>query len=76
MSTEASPARAISAETLKYLPWLVAVALFMENLDATIVNTSIPTMSANLGVAPLSLKGVLTSYTLSLNVDDPINALA
>ena len=63
----------ISAETKRYLPWLVAVALFMENLDATIVNTAVPTMSANLGVAPLSLKAVLTSYTLSLAVFIPVS---
>src|SRR4051812_18499851 len=61
------------AETRRYLPWLVAVALFMENLDATIVNTAVPTMAASLGVAPLSLKGVLTSYTLSLAVFIPIS---
>lgn len=58
---------------LKVLPWLVAVALFMENLDATILNTAVPTMSASLGVEPLSLKGVLTSYTLSLAVFIPIS---
>jgi EmrB/QacA subfamily drug resistance transporter len=57
----------------RYLPWLVAMALFMENLDATIVNTAVPTMSASLGVEPLSLKGVLTSYTLSLAVFIPIS---
>src|SRR3954466_3114425 len=61
------------AETRRYLPWLVAVALFMENLDATIVNTAVPTMSASLGVAPLSLRGVLTSYTLALAVFIPIS---
>src|SRR5215203_651445 len=61
------------ASTRRYLPWLVAVALFMENLDATIVNTAVPTMSASLGVAPLSLKAVLTSYTLSLAVFIPIS---
>src|SRR5678815_5095007 len=61
------------AMTRRYLPWLVAVALFMENLDATIVNTAVPTISANLGVAPLSLKAVLTSYTLSLAVFIPIS---
>ncbi|MGC4073075.1 MAG: DHA2 family efflux MFS transporter permease subunit [Nibricoccus sp.] len=55
------------------LPWLVAVALFMENLDATIINTAVPTMSASLGVDPLSLKAVLTSYTLSLAVFIPIS---
>src|SRR4051812_36386205 len=65
--TETSP------EIRRYLPWLVAVALFMENLDATIVNTAVPTMAVNLGVAPLSLKAVLTSYTLSLAVFIPIS---
>ncbi len=67
------PSPAVSAETRRYLPWLVAVALFMENLDATIVNTAVPTMAASLGVAPLSLKAVLTSYTLSLAVFIPIS---
>lgn len=57
----------------RYMPWLVAVALFMENLDATIVNTAVPTMATSLNVAPLSLKGVLTSYTLSLAVFIPIS---
>lgn len=61
------------ASTRRYLPWIVAVALFMENLDATIVNTAVPTISASLGVAPLSLKAVLTSYTLSLAVFIPIS---
>jgi EmrB/QacA subfamily drug resistance transporter len=78
MSSVASPGMfnrgcADPIETRRYLPWLVAVALFMENLDATIVNTAVPTMSANLGVAPLSLKAVLTSYTLSLAVFIPIS---
>ncbi len=60
-------------QTKRYLPWLVAVALFMENLDATIVNTAVPTMAVNLNVTPLSLKGVLTSYTLCLAVFIPIS---
>jgi len=61
------------AESKRFLPWLVAVALFMENLDATIVNTAVPTMATNLGVEPLSLKAVLTSYTLCLAVFIPIS---
>ncbi|MBS0633365.1 MAG: DHA2 family efflux MFS transporter permease subunit [Verrucomicrobia bacterium] len=63
----------IDASTKRLLPWLVAVALFMENLDATIINTAVPAMSENLQVAPLSLKAVLTSYTLSLAVFIPIS---
>src|SRR4051812_25443178 len=77
MSSIAAPETAEGAvniaEVRRYLPWLVAVALFMENLDATIVNTAVPTMAAALHVAPLSLKGVLTSYTLSLAVFIPIS---
>ena len=45
----------------RYLPWVVATALFMEQLDSTIVNTAIPSMALSLSVAPLSLKAVVTS---------------
>ena len=69
----AAPTVGELARTKRYMPWLVAVALFMENLDATIVNTAVPTMAMSLDVAPLSLKGVLTSYTLSLAVFIPIS---
>src|ERR1700684_2800314 len=55
------------------LPWLVAVAFFMESLDTTILNTAVPAISSALGVAPLSMKAVLASYTLSLAVFLPIS---
>jgi EmrB/QacA subfamily drug resistance transporter len=55
------------------LPWLVAVAFFMESLDTTILNTAVPAIAAALHVAPLSLKSVLASYTLSLAVFIPIS---
>ncbi len=58
----------------KILPWLVAVAFFMESLDTTILNTAVPKMAAALGVAPLSMKSVLSSYTLSLAVFIPISS--
>src|SRR6202451_4463372 len=57
----------------RLLPWLVAVALFMESLDTTILNTAVPTISSALGVTPLSMKAVLASYTLSLAVFIPIS---
>ena len=56
-----------------FLPWVVATALFMEQLDSTIVNTAIPAMAASLNVTPLSLKAVVTSYILSLAVGIPIS---
>jgi EmrB/QacA subfamily drug resistance transporter len=56
-----------------YLPWLVATALFMEQLDSTIVNTAVPSMAVSLNVTPLSLKAVVTSYILSLAVCIPVS---
>jgi EmrB/QacA subfamily drug resistance transporter len=57
----------------RILPWVVAVAFFMESLDTTILNTAIPAVAAALHVAPLSMKAVLTSYTLSLAVFIPVS---
>ncbi len=57
----------------RLVPWLVAVAFFMEALDTTILNTAVPTMADALHVAPLSMKSVLTSYTISLAVFIPIS---
>src|SRR3984885_9599930 len=67
-----SPA-ALAPESKSLLPWLVAVAFFMEQLDTTILNTAVPTIAAALKVAPLSMKSVLASYTLSLAVFIPIS---
>jgi EmrB/QacA subfamily drug resistance transporter len=65
---------ATSVQTVKrYLPWLVATVLFMEQLDSTIVNTAVPAMANSLNVTPLSLKAVVTSYILSLAVGIPIS---
>ena len=66
-----SPAPSDAAKRL--LPWLVAVAFFMESLDTTILNTAVPAISKALNVTPLSMKAVLASYTLSLAVFIPIS---
>ena len=62
-----------SATAKRLLPWLVAVGFFMESLDTTILNTAVPTIAHALNVAPLSMKAVLASYTLSLAVFIPIS---
>jgi EmrB/QacA subfamily drug resistance transporter len=62
-----------SGASKRLLPWLVAVAFFMESLDTTILNTAVPAISAALHVTPLSMKAVLASYTLSLAVFIPIS---
>ena len=63
----------LATSSKRLLPWLVAVAFFMESLDTTILNTAVPAISAALRVAPLSMKAVLASYTLSLAVFIPIS---
>lgn len=57
----------------RLLPWLVAVAFFMQALDSTILNTAVPTMAVALDVAPLDMKSVLSCYTLSVAVFVPIS---
>ena len=36
----------------RFLPWVVATALFMEQLDSTIVNTAVPSMAASSACDP------------------------
>jgi EmrB/QacA subfamily drug resistance transporter len=57
----------------RLLPWIVAIAFLMESLDTTILNTAVPTIAEALHVVPLSMKAVLSSYTLSLAVFIPIS---
>ena len=66
-------ARMDSPTVKRFLPWVIATALFMEQLDSTIVNTAVPSMAASLHVTPLSLKAVVASYILSLAVCIPVS---
>jgi EmrB/QacA subfamily drug resistance transporter len=68
-----TPSTRPPAAIKRLLPWLVAVAFFMESLDTTILNTAVPVVSKALGVAPLAMRSVLASYTLSLAVFIPIS---
>jgi EmrB/QacA subfamily drug resistance transporter len=45
----------------------------MESLDTTILNTAVPTIADALHVVPLSMKAVLSSYTISLAVFIPVS---
>ena len=69
MTTSAPPSDAIK----RLLPWLVAVAFFMQSLDTTILNTAVPAIARAMDVMPLSVKAVLASYTLSLAVFIPVS---
>jgi EmrB/QacA subfamily drug resistance transporter len=69
----ATPPAGSDDSTKKLLPWLVAVAFFMQSLDTTILNTAVPAIAKAMDVTPLSVKSVLASYTLSLAVFIPIS---
>src|SRR5476649_1243281 len=53
------------------LPLIVACALFMENLDSTVVATALPAIARSLGQSPLTLNVAMTCYLLSLAVFIP-----
>jgi EmrB/QacA subfamily drug resistance transporter len=55
----------------RIVPLIVATALFMENMDSTVISTSLPAIAAALGTNPLALKLAVTSYLLSLAIFIP-----
>src|SRR3974390_2464488 len=55
----------------RVIPLSVAPALFMENMDSTVIATSLPAIAADIGTSPLTLKLAITSYLLSLAVFIP-----
>jgi EmrB/QacA subfamily drug resistance transporter len=55
------------------LPFVVACAMFMQNLDSTVIATALPTIARSLGESPLRLNVAITCYLLSLAVFIPIS---
>ena len=57
----------------RLVPLIVACALFMENLDATIISTALPAIARDLNEDPLHLSLAITSYLLSLAIFIPLS---
>jgi EmrB/QacA subfamily drug resistance transporter len=55
------------------IPIVLAVALFMEHMDATVIATSLPAIAADIGTSPITLKLALTSYYVALAVFIPVS---
>ena len=55
------------------VPLIVACALFMENLDSTVISTALPAIALDIHEDPIALKLALTSYLLTLAVFIPIS---
>ena len=60
-----------AAPNFRVVALIVATALFMEQLDATVLATALPTMARDFGVGAPVMSIVLTSYLLSLAVFIP-----
>ena len=58
------------------VPLIIACALFMENLDSTVVSTSLPAIARSFGENPLRLNLAITSYLLSLGIFIPVSGWA
>ncbi|MBX3576156.1 MAG: MFS transporter [Rhizobiaceae bacterium] len=56
------------------VPLILAIALFMENMDSTVIATSLPAIAADIGTSPIALKLALTSYLVSLAIFIPVSA--
>lgn len=65
-----------SRSALVVTPLIIATALFMEQLDGTVLATALPAMAADLHEDPVALKLALTSYLLSLAVFIPLSGWA
>ncbi|HUH48940.1 MAG TPA: DHA2 family efflux MFS transporter permease subunit, partial [Mycoplana sp.] len=57
----------------RIVPLILAVALFMEQMDSTVIATSLPAIAHDLGVGPITLKLALTAYMVSLAIFIPLS---
>lgn len=57
----------------RLIPLIIASALFMENMDSTVIATSLPAIAADLGTDAIVLKLAFTTYLLSLAVFIPVS---
>jgi EmrB/QacA subfamily drug resistance transporter len=62
-----------TGELNRTTPLILAVALFMENMDSTVISTSLPAIAQSIGTSPIALKLALTAYLVSLAVFIPIS---
>ena len=58
---------------IRVTPLILAVALFMEQMDSTVIATSLPAIAADIGSDPIALKLALTAYFVALAIFIPIS---
>ncbi|MDP3316433.1 MAG: MFS transporter [Devosia sp.] len=60
--------------SLRLTPLILAVALFMENMDSTVIATSLAAIASDIGTEPIALKLALTTYMVALAIFIPISS--
>ena len=48
------------------MPWMVAISFFMQMLDSSILNTSLPSIAIDFNTSPLQMQAVVVSYMLTV----------
>ncbi|WP_024549223.1 multidrug transporter subunit MdtD [Siccibacter turicensis] len=61
------------ARSMSGLPWIAAMAFFMQALDATILNTALPAIAESLNRSPLAMQSTIISYTLTVAMLIPVS---
>ncbi|KIS45061.1 multidrug transporter subunit MdtD [Kosakonia radicincitans] len=61
------------ARSMAGLPWIAAMAFFMQALDATILNTALPAIAQSLSRSPLAMQSTIISYTLTVAMLIPMS---
>lgn len=62
-----------TAKNMSGLPWIAAMAFFMQALDATILNTALPDIAKSLNHSPLAMQSAIISYTLTVALLIPVS---
>lgn len=57
----------------RWLPVLLAVSIFMQMLDVTVLNTALPQMALDLDESPLRMHSVIIAYALTLALFMPLS---
>ncbi|MVV49414.1 DHA2 family efflux MFS transporter permease subunit [Pseudomonas sp. PB120] len=79
MKSPTTPGSTLSAEArlslqTRLIALVVAVTFFMENLDATVIATALPTMAAAFGVTPVDMNVGITAYILAVAIFIPLSS--
>lgn len=64
---------ASKSEIKRYMPYLLATAIFMQMLDSTILNTALPAIANDLGESVLNMQSAIISYVLTLALFIPVS---